>query len=102
DKGRLELSPGWRIGYLSQDVRPVKEETVWEIALQAFEEPKRLERELAIIEKQLEANELHDEALEKALYFIEDAHHRLSVLGWEQAEGEAEKVLKGLGFDSSV
>ena len=102
DKGRLELTPGWRIGYLSQDVRPVKEETVWEIALQAFEEPKRLERELAIIEKQLEANELHDEALEKALYFIEDAHHRLSVLGWEQAEGEAEKVLKGLGFDPAV
>jgi ATP-binding cassette subfamily F protein 3 len=100
DKGRLEVPAAWRLGYLSQDIRPVKEETVWEIALSAYDEHGRLEEEISLIEKQLEANALEGKALEDALIRLEDAHHRLHVLGWDQAEGEAEKVLKGLGFTS--
>lgn len=98
DKGRLEIPSTWRIGYLSQDIRPAKEETVWEIAMSAFDEHTRLEEEISVIEKQLEANALDGKALEDALIRLEDAHHRLHVLGWDQAEGQSEKVLKGLGF----
>jgi ATP-binding cassette, subfamily F, member 3 len=98
DGGRLEVPPGWRIGYLSQDIQPVREETVWEIAMSAYDEPRRLDREIGEIEQALESNSLEGDALEKALIHLSDAHHRLHVLGWEQAEGEVEKVLKGLGF----
>lgn len=98
DGGRLEVPPGWRIGYLSQDIQPVREETVWEIAMSAFDEPRRLDQEIRDIEKALEANTLEGDALENALIRLADAHHHLHVLGWDQAEGEAEKVLKGLGF----
>lgn len=100
DGGRLEMPPGWRIGYLSQDIQPVTEETVWEIAMRAFEEPRRLDAEIRDIEKALEANTLEGKALEDALVRLADAHHLLHVMGWDQAEGEAEKVLKGLGFKS--
>lgn len=100
DGGRLEVPPGWRMGYLSQDIQPVREETVWEIAMSAFDEPRRLEAEIAVIEKDLEANALDGDALEDALIRLEDAHHRLHVLGWEQADGQCERVLKGLGFQS--
>lgn len=100
DGGRLEMPPGWRIGYLSQDIQPVRDETVWQIALLAFEEPRRLQAEMDAIEKALQENAVREEDLGDVLTRLEEGHHRLHVLGWEQAEGEVEKVLKGLGFKS--
>ncbi len=98
DGGRREVPADWRIGYLSQDIRPVRTESVWDIAMAAFEEARTIDQSLRVIEEQLTANVLEGDALEKALIDLEDGHHRLHVLGWEQAEGEAAKVLTGLGF----
>ncbi|MBP6183464.1 MAG: ABC-F family ATP-binding cassette domain-containing protein [Saprospiraceae bacterium] len=98
DGGRIDIPVGWRIGYLSQDIQPVKEETVWDIAMSAYDEPKRLEAELLEIENALSTGTLDEEALGDALTRLEEGHHRLHVLGWEQVDGQVEKVLKGLGF----
>lgn len=100
DGGRLEMPPGWRIGYLSQDIQPVRDETVWQIAMQAFDELRSLEAEMEEIEQALQAGTVLEEDLGDVLTRLEEGHHRLHVLGWEQAEGEVEKVLKGLGFKS--
>ncbi len=100
DGGRLEMPPGWRIGYLSQDIQPVRDETVWQIAMQAFDEFRSLEAEMEEIEQALQAGTVLEEDLGDVLTRLEEGHHRLHVLGWEQAEGEVEKVLKGLGFKS--
>lgn len=101
DGGRLEVPPGWRIGYLSQDIQPTTNETVWEIAMSAFVEKTRIEDELAIINHQLESNVLIDQALEDALHRLEEIHLRLHVMGYEQADGQVSKVLKGLGFNEA-
>ncbi len=101
DGGRREVPSDWRIGYLSQDIRPVRTESVWDIAMSAFEEARSLDQYMREIEEKLTANVLEGDSLEKALIDLEDGHHRLHVLGWEQAEGEAAKVLKGLGFQQS-
>lgn len=98
DGGRLEIPPGWRIGYLSQDIQPTTGETVWEIAMSAFVEKTRIEDELAIINHQLESNVLVDQALEDALHRLEEIHLRLHMMGYEQADGQVSRVLKGLGF----
>lgn len=101
DSGRREAPADWRIGYLSQDIRPVRREEVWDVAMSAFEEARSLDGKLREIEEKLTANVLEGDALEKALIDLEDGHHRLHLMGWEQAEGEAAKVLKGLGFRES-
>ncbi|MBK7343333.1 MAG: ABC-F family ATP-binding cassette domain-containing protein [Saprospiraceae bacterium] len=101
DGGRREIPADWRIGYLSQDIRPVRKESVWDIAMAAFEEARTIDQSLRQIEEKLTANVLTGDALEQALVALEDGHHRLHMLGWEQAEGEAAKVLKGLGFQQS-
>lgn len=98
DGGRLEIPPGWRIGYLSQDIQRTAGETVWEIAMSAFVEKTRIEDELAIINHQLESNVLVDQALEDALHRLEEIHLRLHMMGYEQADGQVSRVLKGLGF----
>ncbi len=90
------------IGFLKQDLDFAKGETVWDEAQKAFKELNALEEEQKAIENQLNTRTDYESesylGLIERLTFITD---RFTHLDGYQKDAETEKVLKGLGFQSS-
>ncbi len=80
------------IGYLHQDLLSFDtNETILEVTLSAFEEVKRIEKELEEITKQLETD-----SSEETLLLYSDKLHDLEVAGGYEIEHKTEEVLHGL------
>ncbi len=98
-EGQINILKGHKIGYLRQDIDFESGKTVLEETYKAFDEIKQVEKKLSDLENEL----AHRTDFESDAYMqLLDGYHRLQekfqVIGGYQYKGEAEKVLKGLGF----
>ncbi|TRZ43218.1 ribosomal protection-like ABC-F family protein [Robertkochia solimangrovi] len=99
DSGVIATDKEVRIGFLKQDIDFVQGNTVLEEAYQAFEEIKRLERQLDEINHQLaERTDYESEGYHQLMIDLNDVSHHYEILGGYNYQGDTEKVLLGLGF----
>jgi ATP-binding cassette subfamily F protein 3 len=92
--GTVEKSRGTSIGYLHQDLLSFDtNDSILEVAMGAFEEVKKLEKEIEIMGQQLEK-----ESTEELLDIFSHKLHDLEVLGGYTIHHKTEEVLQGLGF----
>lgn len=102
ESGTIVITAGHKTGYLPQEILGNYDKTVWEETMACFVEPRRLEKRIKEIN-----NLLSDRTdYESAEYInlaqqLSDATDRFHHLGGATMEGDAEKVLLGLGFQSS-
>ncbi|MBS4043269.1 MAG: ABC-F family ATP-binding cassette domain-containing protein [Chitinophagaceae bacterium] len=95
--GTVEKGKETTIGYLHQDLLSFDtNDSILEVALSAFEEVKRIEKELEVITKQLETD-----SSEEILLLYSEKLHDLEVAGGYEIEHKTEEVLHGLGFSDN-
>ena len=93
-QGTVEKGKDTTLGYLHQDLLSFDtNDSILEVALSAFEEVKKIEKELEEITKKLET----DSSDEMLLLYSEKLHD-LEVAGGYEVEYKTEEVLHGLGF----
>jgi len=102
DEGDITRPSGSTLGFLHQEMELPMGKTVLEETLSAFEELKRLEKRLAELNEEIASRTDYDsDAYRKLLEDFAHVNDRFHFLGGQSAEAEAEKVLKGLGFNPS-
>jgi ATP-binding cassette subfamily F protein 3 len=95
--GTVERSRSTSIGYLHQDLLSFDtNESILEVALHAFDQAKKIEKELDILIKEIEKNQT-DELLHK----YSDKLHEFEEAGGYTIEHRTEEVLQGLGFSNN-
>lgn len=100
--GEVVVPEDLTIGYLPQEKDHRSRLSVMEEALTAFEETRKLERLIEETNKELsERNDFHSESYAKIIDRLTILNERFDLLGGFASEGEAEKVLLGLGFERS-
>ncbi|HLO81659.1 MAG TPA: ABC-F family ATP-binding cassette domain-containing protein [Chitinophagaceae bacterium] len=96
-EGTVEKSRGIRIGFLHQDLLSFDtQDSILNVALGAFEEVLRLEKEIEELGKELE----HEQD-EKRLIEYTDKLHELELAGGYTIHHRTEEVLQGLGFSNA-
>ena len=96
-KGNIEKSKGIKIGFLHQDLLSFDtDESIVTVALGAFEEVLRLEREIEKL-----GLELEKEQDDKKLELYTDKLHELELAGGYTIHHRTEEVLQGLGFSNA-
>ena len=99
DKGQIIKPSNASLGYLHQDMNIPKGKTILNEALTAFEEMKVLEEKLEKLNEEIaERTDYESESYAKLLDQFSVLNDQFSLMGGGNSEGEAEKVLKGLGF----
>lgn len=99
ETGSMVITSGFKTGYLPQEMVSNFKKTVWEETLSAFTEQKHLEKSIVKIEKKLsERDDYESEAYIQLAQQLADYTDRFHLLGGHTMEGDAEKVLLGLGF----
>ena len=102
DEGNVVIPGGKTIGYLHQDMNLPKGKTVMDEALTAFDEVKKLEKELEQLNEEVaNRTDYESESYSELLVKLSEVNDRYNMLGGQSMEAQAEKVLKGLGFKSS-
>ncbi|MDX1939895.1 MAG: ABC-F family ATP-binding cassette domain-containing protein [Saprospiraceae bacterium] len=99
DEGSVTRPSSSTLGFLHQEMNIPKGKTVMEETLTAFDELRKLEKRLAEMHEELEHRT--DYESESYFKFLEDYSHlndQFHLLGGEEMEAQAERVLKGLGF----
>ncbi len=100
DSGSVVVSSDTTIGYLPQEFVPSSQMSVLDEALTAFEQLNSLEKDLDSLTTQIaEREDYESEAYAELLYRHSELSERISMLGAGNREGEAEKILIGLGFE---
>jgi ATP-binding cassette subfamily F protein 3 len=95
--GTVEKSRNTSIGYLHQDLLSFDtNDSIFEVALSAFEKILQLEKEIEDLGKELEKN--HDD---KLLHEYTDKLHEMDTLGGYNIHHKTEEILQGLGFANS-
>ncbi len=96
-KGTVEKGKETTIGFLHQDLLSFDtEDSILDVALGAFEEVKKLEKEIEKIGHELEKNS--DEEL---AHLYADKLHELEILGGYNIHHKTEEILQGLGFPNA-
>lgn len=98
-EGKVVRPNGSSLGFLHQEMDIPKGRTVLEEAMTAFAEAKDLETRIA--ELQVEVETRTDYESQEYMDLLEEFAHvndRFHYLGGESVQGDAERVLKGLGF----
>jgi ATP-binding cassette subfamily F protein 3 len=100
DSGNVSKPSSFNIGFLTQDIPPVKGTSVWDEAASSFKEIKRLEAEL---ERQTnEMSERTDYESDSYMELIEEFHKNQEAFqmgGGYTYQADLERVLTGLGFN---
>ena len=98
--GTVAIPRDTRIGYLPQEMNANSEKTVIDEAMTAFDEYHRLQRESERLQNEMsERTDYESDAYQKLIERLTHVNDRLTLIGGNSAEGEAEKILVGLGFD---
>jgi ATP-binding cassette, subfamily F, member 3 len=101
NEGSISFAKGTTVGYLPQEMHHSENATVYEEAKMAFKEVQRL---TALVDELGHAISTHEDYTSddysRKLDQLEEAAHRLELLGSGNLEEKIEKVLKGLGFRS--
>ena len=99
-KGEVVIPQGVTIGYLPQEKNVNSTKTVIDEALSAFDEYHQLERDSERIQQELADRTDYESAqYQKLIVKLTNITDRLTLLGGNSIEGEAERILVGLGFD---
>lgn len=97
-EGTVERGRNTTIGYLHQDLLSFDTaESIYEVALHAFDKVKAIERELEDLVQQLETAP-NDDGL---LHTYSEKLHELEEAGGYDVQHKTEEVLQGLGFSNS-
>ena len=97
-KGSVIRSRNSSIGYLHQDLLSFEtSDSIFQVALGAFEKVLKLEEEIANLGKELEANP-EDESI---LHSYSDKLHEMETLDGYNIHHKTEEILQGLGFSNS-
>ncbi len=97
--GDLAFDKDVKIGFLRQDIDFVHGRTILEEAYQAFEEIKRIEKELEEINAELlERTDYESDGYSKLIIDLTEKTERYELLGGYNYKGDTEKILQGLGF----
>src|SRR5215207_6807679 len=100
-KGTVERSRNTSIGYLHQDLLSFDtEDSIFDVALGAFERVLHLEKEIESLGKELE-NSSDSPEQERLLHAYTDKLHQLETLGGYNIHHKTEEILQGLGFANS-
>ena len=92
--GLVEKSKNTSIGYLHQDLLSFDtNDSIFEVALSAFERVLQLEKEIEVLGIELEKT-----GDEKTLHEYTDRLHELETLGGYNIHHKTEEILQGLGF----
>jgi len=99
DTGQIAIEKDISIGFLRQDIDFVEGRTVLEEAYQAFEEIKRLEKQIDDINTQLaERTDYESQGYEQLMIDLNDIQHHYEIIGGYNYQGDTERILQGLGF----
>ena len=99
-KGEVVVPQGVTIGYLPQEKNVNSTKTVLDEALSAFDEYHQLEHESERIQQELaERTDYESAQYHKLIVKLTNITDRLTLLGGNSIEGEAERILVGLGFE---
>lgn len=98
--GSVVMSDDITIGYLPQEKNIHSTKTVLEETMTAFEEFHQIERKLSQLQDELsQRTDYESDSYQKLCEKMSALNERLTLLGGHSAEGEAERILVGLGFD---
>ncbi|GGW91774.1 ABC-F family ATP-binding cassette domain-containing protein [Salegentibacter mishustinae] len=99
DEGQIARDKELNIGFLKQDIDFEQGRTVLEEAQQAFEEIKKLEKQIDDINHQLATRtDYESESYTQLIQDLSEITHTYEIIGGYNYEGDTEKVLIGLGF----
>ncbi len=99
DEGQIARDKELNIGFLKQDIDFEQGRTVLEEAQQAFEEIKKLEKQIDDINHQLATRtDYESESYTQLIQDLSEITHTYEIVGGYNYEGDTEKVLLGLGF----
>ena len=99
DEGDIAKEKGTRVGYLKQDIDFDKGLTVLEETYKAFKEIKHIESSMQEINAAMaERSDYESEQYNRLMHDLDEITHRYEILGGYNYQGEAERVLQGLGF----
>jgi ATP-binding cassette, subfamily F, member 3 len=102
DSGQISLPKGSTIAYLHQDLLLQVDRKVKELAMMAFDELKKLDQRLEELNAALESRtDYESDAYSQLIIELTTVSEKLAWFRPEEAEAEAEKILKGLGFKPS-
>ena len=98
--GNVVMSDDVTIGYLPQEKNIHSSKTVLEETMTAFEEYHQIEKKLAQLQDELSQRTDYDSSsYQKLCEHMSVLNERLTLIGGHSVEGEAERILVGLGFD---
>ena len=102
DGGSIATEKNLRIGFLKQDLDFESGKTVLDETYQAFTEIKAIEKQLDHINEQLATRtDYESETYNDLIVKLSELTHQYEILGGYNYQGQAEKVLLGLGFKTS-
>ncbi len=99
ESGEIVISAGHRTGYLPQEIHCNYTTTIWEETMTAFVEQRNIERKIGSVTQSLsDRTDYESDEYAKLAQQLSDLNDRFHHLGGATMEGDAEKVLLGLGF----
>lgn len=102
ETGTIIIPDDQNVGYLPQEMIPSSKVSVFEETMTAFVRVRQLEDNLKKITSEIERRTDYESSdYEKLLNKHFETSEYLNLIGANNAEGEAEKVLLGLGFERS-
>lgn len=101
-EGNVTRPSGSTLGFLHQEMSLPTGKTVMEETLTAFDEIKKMEQRLEEIHREMEQRtDYESDSYAKLLEEFSHLTDRHDLLGGEETQAKAERVLKGLGFKQS-
>ena len=98
--GGVVMSDDVTIGYLPQEKNIHSTKTILEETMTAFEEYHQIEKKLAQLQDELsQRTDYESDSYQKRCERMSALNERMTLIGGHSAEGEAEQILVGLGFD---
>ena len=98
--GGVVMSDDVTIGYLPQEKNIHSTKTVLEETMTAFEEYHQIEKKLSQLQDELsQRTDYESDSYQKLCERMSALNERMTLIGGHSAEGEAEQILVGLGFD---
>ncbi len=99
DTGSIAIEKEISIGFLKQDIDFIEGRTVLEESYEAFQEIKKLEKQLEDINHQLATRtDYESETYNQLMIDVNDVQHQYEVHGGYNYKGDTERILQGLGF----
>ncbi len=101
-EGNVTRPSGSTLGFLHQEMSLPRGKTVMEETLTAFDEIKKMEQRLEEIHREMEQRtDYESDSYAKLLEEFSHLTDRHDLMGGEETQAKAERVLKGLGFKQS-